>query len=151
MKDAQERFVHWQSMTIAQLGYALNLVLALAGASLAFTLSEIKTVFQNQWGGKYFLVLAAIALILSVVLGLWCTWNRLTDFRKTKNIARDEMNCSTYAELESIQPALDVIRSETDALGRRTWRLFEWQLKTFGIGAGFLVLAFLVNYSRILF
>ena len=83
-------FIRWQAIAIAQLGYAVNLILTLATASLGFAVALIKDKdFTPGCWSKCLLVLSQLSLLASVALGIWCVINRLLDFRKTKDNARD--------------------------------------------------------------
>jgi hypothetical protein len=42
MAQEEDSFVRWQTITITQLGYAVNLTLTLATASLGFTLNVVR-------------------------------------------------------------------------------------------------------------
>ncbi|SRR6266851_6207315 len=136
------RFTRWQSITIAQLGYAVNLVLSFSVASLGFALSLAKDTTQlvsNCWA-KHLLLFSLVLILLSMGAGLWCVINRLTDFRKTESIARDKER----GELPQCEYARR--KAETDKLGRRTWLLFQWQIGLFSFGILALVAGFLTLY-----
>jgi hypothetical protein len=136
------RFTRWQSITIAQLGYAINLILGFGTASLGFSLLLAKDGehISPHCLGRHLLLLAIVTLLASIAFGIWCVINRLRDFRKTKDIARDkELGNLTSCEHERR-------KAETDRLGDLTWRLFWWQIGLFGSGLGILVVAFLFVY-----
>src|ERR1700730_13138167 len=110
------RFTRWQSITIAQLGYAINLILSFSVASLGFALSLAKDTTQlagNCWA-KHLLLFSIFLILLSIGAGLWCVINRLRDFRKTEGIARDKER----GELPPCEYARR--KAETDELGRRS-------------------------------
>src|ERR1700730_7532256 len=114
------RFTRWQSITIAQLGYAINLILTFDAASLGFVLSITKDTTQlatNCWA-RHLLLFSVVLILLSMAAGLWCIINRLIDFRKTESIARDKER----GELPACECAIR--KAETDKLGKRTWHLF---------------------------
>jgi hypothetical protein len=131
------------------LGYAVNLILTLATASLGFATALIKDKdFTPGCWGKCFLVLSELSLLASIGLGIWCVINRLLDFRKTKCNARDrEQVRIAHSERDEIQRRLDKRRDETKKLGRRTWRIFWWEIGTFGLGVSWLVVAVAIAYS----
>ena len=86
----KESFVRWQGTTIAQLGYAVNLILSLATASLGFCFVLVKDEdYATGCWGKVLFALSLLLLIVSVISGVACVINRLVDFRKTARIARD--------------------------------------------------------------
>ena len=79
--------------------------------------------------------------------GLFCVKNRLTDFRKTKDIARDrEQWCRDRVDPSEMDVRLSGRRAEVKALGEKTWSMFRWQIWCFGLGASLLVLALAVAY-----
>jgi len=140
------KFTRWQSITITQLGYAINLVLSFATASLGFSLSLARDSrnLTSCWG-RHLLLIAIAIFMFSIGLGLWCVINRLRDFRKTKDIARDvEQGKLTPAEHERRN-------AETQRLGESTWLMFWWQIGLFAIGLLSLVAAFLFVYHANLF
>jgi hypothetical protein len=149
----RERFVRWQSVTITQLGYTVNLILGLATGSLGFALTLLKDKdFVPQNCQKVFFDLSLASLLLSIALGIWCVISRLRDFRKTKNIARDgeQWKRDGIAD-DEIKSRLEQRRAEVKSLGKCTWRLFYWQLGSFGFGLVMLFLVFLSIYRSKLF
>jgi 4-hydroxybenzoate polyprenyltransferase len=136
-KPRNESFVRWQRITITQLGYAVNLILGFATASLGFALTLLKDKdFTPQHCEKFFFDLSLALLLLSIAFGVWCVINRLRDFRKTKDIANER------EELDETE--LTRRRNEVDKLGRCTWRLFLSQLVSFSVGLLALILVFLL-------
>jgi len=121
-------FVRWQSITIAQLTYAVNLTLGFAVATLAFqvTLLLDEKFLPVSWQ-KCGFSLSIILLLASVALGIWCVINRLRDFRATMQVARKREQGASESEL---QPLRDIF----SAIGKKTWAIFWWQIGTFGIG-----------------
>jgi hypothetical protein len=138
-KTPNESFVRWQGIAITQLGYAVNLILGFATASLGFALTLLKDKdFNPQQCERIFFDSALALLSLSIGFGIWCVINRLRDFRKTKDIANER------EELSEIE--LEQRRDEVKKLGTFTWRLFWSQLASFGIGLFALVLVFFSIY-----
>jgi hypothetical protein len=141
------RFTRWQSITITQLGYAINLFLTFTVASLGFALSIAKDGIEHSptcWA-KHLLLFSIFLFLLSLGSGLGCVINRLCDFRKTESIARDK-------EKGELLPCEYARRSaETDRLGRCTWKLFHWQIGLFCAGVLTLTVEFLVLYHSNLF
>lgn len=121
-------FIRWQSITIAQLTYAVNLILGLSVATLAFqvTLLLNKDFVPSSWQKCSFSI-SLLLLLVSVALGLWCVINRLKDFRATTKVARKRENGASETELE---PLRNVYRE----LDKKTWGIFWWQVGTFGAG-----------------
>jgi hypothetical protein len=121
-----DRFVRWQEVTIKHLGALTNLVLGLATGLIAFEsallLEERLTAPGTSGVGLH----AVLLLCASVGVGLWCTWNRLCDFRETSQIARAAETGGTDLKEK---------REEGQGRGRRTWLLLKVQLSLFGLGA----------------
>lgn len=132
--DPKGSFIRWQSITIAQLTYAVNLVLGFAVAALGFQVSILlnEKFIPISWH-KCAFSLSLLLLLASVGLGIFCVINRLRDFRATTKVARMREDEKTE---EEIQPH----RSLYKKLGERTWVLFWWQIGTFGAGVCLLVL-----------
>ena len=146
-------FIRWQSIGIAQLGYAIGLILSSATASLAFTLVLIKdqSYIPGCWG-KAVMLTSMLSLIASIALGLWCVVNRLRDFRITESTARDREDLDErQASKEEKEKLLASRRTETDRLGKRTWHLFWWQIGTFALGISALTIAFGIIYHSKIF
>lgn len=138
----QRSFTRWQSTTITQIGYAINLILGLATASLGFslTLAKDREALASSCAARHFLCLTVATLLTSIGAGIWCVLNRLRDFRETKNIARDKER-GNLTEWEH-----DRRKAEADKLGELTWILFWWQLALFGCGIAILVATFALLY-----
>jgi hypothetical protein len=127
-EEQKESFIRWQTITISQLTYAVNLILGLSVATLAFQITLLlnKDFCPVSWQ-KITFPIALILLLLSVALGLWCVINRLRDFRATTKVARKRENGATDEELK-------LLRKVYDKLGKNTWLIFWWQISTFGVG-----------------
>ncbi|MBI3665783.1 MAG: hypothetical protein HY236_06075 [Acidobacteria bacterium] len=122
----------------------MNLILGLATASLGFALSLVKDKdFAPGCSGKHLLLLGLVSLVVSISLGVWCVINRLHDFSKTAQNAKDgealETLQSTNQEREEISARLEHRRRETERLGENTWTLLYWQIGAFCLGAFLLV------------
>lgn len=138
-KPRNESFVRWQGITVTQLGYAVNLILGFATASLGFALTLLKDKdFTPKHSEKIFFDLSLALLSFSIAFGVWCVISRLRDFRKTKDIANEREELGE-AELKRK-------RDELDKLGSCTWLLFWSQIVSFGVGLLALVLVFLSIY-----
>jgi hypothetical protein len=149
----KESFVRWQSVTVAELGYVINLVLTFAVAALGFSFALLKDKdFLPLHSAKCFFTLALILLLVSVLLGIACAANRLWDFRKTTAIARDREQWTRDGQMiDQIDSMLKDRREDTTRLGKRTWRLFGWQIVTFAGGVLSLTVAFMIYYWKFLF
>jgi len=155
MASHEGSFVRWQAITIAQLGFTSNLILTLAVASLGFSLTLVKDndVTSYCWA-RCLLVFAIIGLLASVALGIWCSINRLADFRKTAQIARgrEKLRAITSEQDKAAsEKELNEGRKKVKKLGNRTWTLFYWQVGTFGSGILALIGSFFAAYHAPLF
>ena len=127
-------FVRWQSITIAQLTYSVNLILGLAVAALGFQVSLLLNDKFNPiaWQKCAFFV-SMFLLVLSIALGIWCVVNRLRDFRATAKAARMR---EKGKPADDIQPYRDLYKK----LGEKTWCLFWCQIGMFGVGIVLMIL-----------
>jgi hypothetical protein len=124
----QGSFIRWQSITIAQLTYAVNLILGMSVATLAFQVSLLlnKDFIPDSWEKCSFSI-SMLLLLISVALGLWCVINRLKDFRATTKVARKREDGASETELECLRNVYRELRI-------KTWGIFWWQVRTFGAG-----------------
>lgn len=136
-RDPTGSFTRWQSITIAQLTYCVNLILGLAVAALGFqTTLLLSDKFVPIGWQKCAFGTSMIILLASIGLGIWCIINRLRDFRATTNAARLRENGGPESEMQTY-------RALYNKLGPRTWWLFWWQIGTFGAGIAATMLALL--------
>ena len=134
-------FVRWQSTTIVQLTYAINLVLVFSVATLGFQVSLLLgDKFTPVSWQKCAFSLSMLLLLASTGIGIWCVVNRLRDFRATTRAARLREEGKSDDE---IQP----YRMLYERLERRTWCLFWWQIGTFGVGVLLTVLGVAASVS----
>jgi hypothetical protein len=153
MAQAEGSFIRWQATTIVQFGYAVNLILTLATASLGFALNIVRDKHYTPtcWG-KCFWMGSAVLLGVSIGLGIWCVLNRLCSFRKTTRNARDSEKIRTDTGLRNeLESTLKQRRLDTKALDARTWLLLYWQIGSFGAGTLFLVASFVADFHAKLF
>jgi lysylphosphatidylglycerol synthetase-like protein (DUF2156 family) len=160
MAHSEGSFVRWQATALTQLGYAVNLILSFATASLGFSLTLAKDAsYKPTCAARYFWIAAVLLLVTSITFGVWCVLNRLADFRKTTQIAkdreiltRDELQDQLPKEYkESIRIRLECRRLKTQSLSDRTRICFYLQVAAFGAGDCALLLAFVVAYRAKLF
>lgn len=138
----KDSFVRWQSTTISQLTYAVNLVLGLSVAALAFQVSTLLNEGFNPIGWqKCAFSISLLALLISVGLGICCVVNRLRDFRVTAKVAR-------MREQNKSEEDMEPFRVLSNKLGGRTWGIFWWQIGTFGVGMLLLVLGIAGSVSQ---
>lgn len=133
--DDKERSVRWQQITINQLSYVINLILGLSVAALGFASSLLlNKMFNLANSADGFFVISLISLLMSGFFGVWCTINRLRDFRLT-------------AKITKIRDGTEVqeLRKLTRRLGEKTWILFWWQIGTFSFGILLMVISVVVS------
>jgi hypothetical protein len=137
LADSSGRFIRWQATQITQLGFILNLVLgfAVAGLGLWVTLLRDASFQPHHWAKRLFL-LSGISLVVSIAVGLWCSLNRLWDFRITAGMARGEWS----------KEELAANQIKSDLLGSRTWRLLYGEISAFILGTLFLVATLALVY-----
>jgi len=83
-------FIRWQSIRIVQFGHVNNLILTFATASLGFALTLLKGSRAENVSCSFCIwLLAVVTLLGSLAVGIWCSINRLRDFRETAQIARE--------------------------------------------------------------
>ena len=130
----RERFVRWQQIAIAQLGYTLNLILTLTIAALGYVFALLKdSDFKPGTSAKCALLLAVISLAIAGLSGLACVLNRLQDFQGTARRVRRKPDALSSRELR--------------VMGSRTLTLFRTQLVFFGSGILALAVALLLTYG----
>ncbi|MDP2158198.1 MAG: hypothetical protein Q8K68_10880 [Nitrospirota bacterium] len=128
-------FIRWQSITIAQFSYAINLILGLTIATLAFqvTLLLNKDFNPVTWQ-KCIFSLSLLSLLVSSGCGIWCVINRLRDFRATTKAAR-------LREEGAEEDKINHYRALYKRLGKNTWTLFRWQIGAFALGIFLVILS----------
>lgn len=134
--DDRESFIRWQEITRNHFSSVSNLILALATGLLAFQSTLLLEHKLSSCCAPAFAATSLIILALSVTSGLWCSVNRLRDFRLTTQIARRRENGET---------GLQDLREESKALGKATWKVFWVQIALFGFGASCGAIAVLVQ------
>ena len=135
-------FVRWQAITVAQLTYAINLILTFAVATLGFQvalLSSKEALLIACWQ-KLLLSASLCFLCLSVFFGLSVVVNRLRSFRATMQAARarEKGDTEKYTTNRMLYKRLDP----------RTWWMFWWQVSTFAIGILLTVGTFLSQFGE---
>lgn len=147
MRD--ESFTRWQAITQGQLTVTLNLFLGLAVASLGFSLNLLKDekLILGCWG-RAFLAVCLASFSCSVGFGSWCSVNRLLDFRKTKDIARDREKPQESGKSNEEIEELEIDRAWVRRAGKRTWRILWFQIGSFLLGVLTLIGCLLSVYSH---
>lgn len=138
-------YVRWQGIALKQLTYAVNLILGLTVATLGFGVTLLRDQqFSLGPQAKYLFSGGLLALLLSVIAGLWCVVNRLRDFRLTARIARSR-------EENAADGRLPMMRDTAAKLGRCTWKLFWWQVALFASGVVLMIVSIaLVYWTKLL-
>jgi len=140
-----EKFIRWQAITVAQLSYSINLILTLTVAALGYGSSLLlNDKFTPVSCLSHLYALSLLLLLISGAIGIWCTINRLRDYRATTKINR--LKSKEKREIE-----ISNLRSLTNTLGKRTWFLFWWQIGAFTAGILCLVLSVALSVSDKLF
>jgi 4-hydroxybenzoate polyprenyltransferase len=130
----KDRFIRWQKIAIDQLSYAVNLVSALAIATLGYWFALLKDKdFTPGCSARCAMLLSFFTLALSAVCGLACVLNRLRDFRGTAQRALDADEAPT--------------RDKLRGLGTITWGLFYTQVFSFALGVAAIAIALLLTYG----
>ena len=152
-KSHKESFVRWQGITITQLGFAVNLILTFAAASLGFSLTLLKDEhFVPQRIEKVFFDSSLTLTGLSLIFGILCVIKRPCDFRQTTQIAKDRERWGRDGKTDDqIDADLEPRRQHVKSLGKCTWGLFWAQVASFGLGLVALVLVFISIYRHKLF
>ena len=125
----QERFVRWQEALRQSLSAHVLLIVAFASGGLGFVGSVLNADHAQFAGITSWLILAAgILFLFSLLLALFISCNRLQDTRATLEILNHRRN-------KSPNDIIEELRTQTDNLGRRTWKFVYWQLGIFTVGA----------------
>lgn len=122
------RFVRWQEIRIKQFGFVNNVVLLLASGVLGFVVRSENTSALEKVG--------ILALLLSILFGLFSAWTRLWDFRLTAQLSRAKATGDCEHSCSCIYCK---VRHKVDELGERSWMLLGAQLFTFGAGISLIV------------
>lgn len=134
MAEENDKCQRWRKITIDQFGYALNLTLTFAIATLGYCFVLLKDKdFAPIPSAKCTMILSLSALALSAICGFICVLNRLLDFRGTARRACNHPKAPTKDELRD--------------MGNITWVLFYVQLGAFAIGVGALAVTLLQTYG----
>lgn len=131
--DPKGSFVRWQSITIGQLTYAINLILSFSVAILGFQVTLLlNEKFNPASWQKCAFSFSLFLLVGSIIFGVLVVINRLRDFRATTKAAQKR---EEGAHEEDIEQYRILYRK----LGKNTWCLFWWQVGTFSVGVLFTV------------
>ena len=140
--DKNEKFIRWQGITITQLSYSINLILTFSVAALGFGVSLLLSDnFKPTTCQAYVYFSSLFLLVVSGAFGIWCTINRLRDFRATAKICNLKRKDENNSELPGL-------RDLTNKLGNKTWGIFWWQIGTFSAGILILVLSVAISLGK---
>jgi hypothetical protein len=134
--ETKESFIRWQAITREHMSRVSDLLLGLASGAIAFLANLLLEGKASAPCAALFALVALLAGGLSVLVALWCAWNRLRDFRATMQIARRREDGATDSELAPE-------RARVNEIGTITWLLFRIQILLFGasmIAAAIMVL-----------
>lgn len=137
--DPSQSFIRWQAATREHFTLTSSVALGLATGLLAFLSERFLSGPRPSCIALIFGAAALLVLAVSIALALWCSINRLRDFRATAQIAR-------HRAKNEVVPEAD--RLETKALGDFSWKLFWWQLVLFGVGVLTSAIALLIRGWR---
>ncbi|WP_299065529.1 hypothetical protein [uncultured Polaribacter sp.] len=133
----------WQDIRIKQLGYANNLIIALAVAVLGFAINFIQTedLILSSFQKKLFWVASSL-IIISIGLGIFVILNRLEDFKLTAKIARKRE--------KNERDGIEDDRLKSERMGKKTWNSFIWQIVTFLVSFLCLLILVLISLKEII-
>lgn len=141
--NKDEKFIRWQGITITQLSYSINLILTFSVAALGFGVSLLLSEEFNPTSCQAYAYFSSLFLLLaSGAFGIWCTINRLRDFRATAKICSLKRKDENNSELPDL-------RELTKKLGKKTWGIFWWQIGSFSVGILILVLSVAFSLGKI--
>ena len=141
--DDTERYNRWQGFRIGQLTLCISLFLTFSIATLGFCINLlVQPAFAiSECYAKVFFVFSISIGLLSLSSGSIACLTRLADFRATAQVARHRGDPSK-AE------ALSRWRTRYQMMENWTWRLFNFQLLSFGLQVIFLMLTLSITYWR---
>lgn len=135
-----ESYIRWQNIRITQLGFANNLIIGLSVGSLGYLMNFVTKSNSFNLFQKILIWFGCPLLLISCFVGLLLIINRLEDFKITSQIAlKRELG-------ENVD--IEILRSQTKEIGKRTWNLFIWQVSTFFSGFVCLILIISINFIQ---
>jgi len=143
--DYEERFIRWQKYSIEQMSYVINLILGFTIASLGYCLNLLQNdKFVLSGINKFLFQCGFFLLFVSLILGLLCVINRLTDFRMTKTTNKMRKDGKTEDQIMCR-------KNITNILGKITWWLFYFQISSFFLAIISIALSIMIIYQAKLF
>lgn len=136
-----QRFIRWQSQTIAQLTFAINLFAGLSVAAFGVGVSLMREPSFSPSPCYALVYLGSLAFLgISTLTGVAATLTRLLDFRATARTVRLRQKVGTPTDVA-------FAGDEAKALGKATWRFFWALLLTFLLGIGGLTIVLFSVYG----
>lgn|GEM_PF-836696 len=140
-----EKYIRWQGIALNQVTFAINFLLALAIATLGFSVSLLKDEKFTPTGKvKCLFTFALLFQLVSVFSGIVAVISRTLDFRNTAQIARRVENPEGRGDVKSA-------RLRVKKFGTATWGSFWAQIGSFVLGILSLIISIVIIYSNKLF
>lgn len=121
--------IRWQRIQIEQLGYFSNMIFLLAAGYLGYLINLIMDTKLN-----YIIFLMILDLVL-ICISLYLAWNRLQDFRVTKDIAflREDINYGKFSNQQILKKEIEkeCLKLKSKKLGQKTWVILGFQMWVF--------------------
>lgn len=138
---ADERYIRWQGLAIAQLSVAVALISGLSVAGLGAGLSLLQNEkFLLSPPYKCIFGLSLVLLLVAAFLSCGAVITRLLDFRLTARQVRKKQR-------PEYKKPLTLFGFDAEAYSRATWRLFWSSCASFTLGAVLLVVSIGVAYA----
>ena len=137
--DMKSTYGKWENHRIAQLSFINNLVIGLSVAIIGYVFDFIKPsniIFNSTQ--KFLFWVGVLLILISVLVGIFVTINRLNDFRLTAKIARNRANDN--------RETINSDRNKVKIIGKQTWNGFVWQIVTFGVSFLCFSIVILIEY-----
>ena len=124
-----DRFVRWQETLRHSLTTHVTLIVAFASGGLGFVGAVINGDNARFSGVTPWLMMGAGgSFLIALLLALYISINRLQDVRVTVAIINQRRK-------KAPDDVIEELRSRTNELGKRTWKLIYIQLGIFAVGA----------------
>jgi hypothetical protein len=141
----QERFIRWQDALRQTLSAHVTLIVAFASGGLGFVGSMLNSDHARFSGCTPWLALGAgMLFLLSLLLALFISCNRLQDVRATLEILK-------HRRKKSADEIIADLEVQTTALGNRTWTFVYCQLGIFAFAAVLFSVAVFFAFEHRLF
>lgn len=139
VKKDHDAHVRWQGITVTQLGYVVNLLLAFSAATLGWV---VNLIVSGQIRADSELRVASWILFVGIIVGIFTNFSRLEDFRHSARAARCRElkgRQDHLGELLSHEQQATISKYEGShcwarCFGWVSWRAFWIQLLVFALG-----------------